>query len=322
MKVGLNFTADLAGADQHAAARLFSFVLELSEEADRLGADALWYSEHHVWEGGHMAQPLAYCAAVAARTSRIRIGTGIMVPAFTSAVQVAEEATLVDLLSGGRLDLGLGAGYSIPEFELFGVDIRSRYDALDRRAQEIRTLWEEGKLTPAPIQDPVPIWMGYQGVKGAYRAGKLGEGLLSADARNWDHYRSGLLDGGHELSRARMAGAITGWVTDDPERDWPEVAPHVAEKFELYKRAYVQGRNLPVPRPVDPNWLRQADMALRPLTYFLHATPEESAKKIKEYVGDAPVEEVHINFPVAGLGEGLVLKEVQTICTRLAPLLR
>jgi hypothetical protein len=63
-------------------------------------------------------------------------------------------------------------------------------------------------------------------------------------------------------------------------------------------------------------------MGGRPLGYFLHATPEEAAERIREYVGSAPVREVHIDAPINGLSEDMIVGHVQTICTRLAPLLR
>src|SRR4029453_16707715 len=100
---------------------------------------------------------------------------------------LAEQAAIVDLISSGRLELGIGAGYRIPEFELFGADVGRRYEATDDCARELRRCW--GTATPRPVQDRVPIGMGYQGPKGAGRAGRLGEGLLTADARMWEPYR-------------------------------------------------------------------------------------------------------------------------------------
>ncbi|HME47429.1 MAG TPA: LLM class flavin-dependent oxidoreductase, partial [Mycobacterium sp.] len=73
-----------------------------------------------------------------------------------------------------------------------GADLRRRYAQTDAKAAEIRRLLSPGGVLPQPVQTPLPIWMGYQGPKGARRAGLLGAGLLSADARNWPSYRDGL----------------------------------------------------------------------------------------------------------------------------------
>ena len=108
-------------------ARLYGFTLELCEEAEHLGADSVRFSEHHGFEDGYLPQPLTFAAAAAARTSRVRLGTGILVAPLRKTAQLAEEAAVVDIISGGRLDLGLGAGYRPPEFELFGTDFAARY---------------------------------------------------------------------------------------------------------------------------------------------------------------------------------------------------
>src|SRR5271154_6108597 len=119
MRVGLYF--DLRNPPMWAqdAARLYGFTLEMCEEAERLGASSVWLSEHHFFEDGYLPQPLTFAAAIAARTSRIHIGTAILLLALRPAIQIAEEAAIVDILSNGRLELGVGVGYRVPEFEGF-----------------------------------------------------------------------------------------------------------------------------------------------------------------------------------------------------------
>ena len=174
----------------------YARTLERCVEVERLGLDSVWCSEHHLFEDGYLPQPLTFLAAVAAVTDRIRLGTAVYLGALRPPVQVAEEAAVVDLLSGGRLELGLGAGYRIPEYAAFGADIGRRYTLTDECAREVRRLWREGAVTPPPIQDPVPIWMGYQGPQGARRAGLLGEGLLSVDRGGGRHWiREDILSG-------------------------------------------------------------------------------------------------------------------------------
>jgi len=303
-------------------ARLYGFTLELCEEAELLGADSLWFSEHHCFEDGYLPQPLTFAAAAAARTTRVRLGTGILVAPLRKTAQLAEEAAVVDIISGGRLDLGLGAGYRVPEFELFGTDFAARYRILDQQVSELRRLWGDGGLTPAPVQDRLPVWLGYQGPKGARRAGLMGEGLLTLAKTSWPHYRDGLAEGGHDPATARMGGGIQAYVTDDPERDWPRVAPHIAYAQDSYRRYMVEGTGNPVPRPVDPERLRTKGPDAGPMSYFLFGTPEEVAKAILDYIGDAPVRTVWLGASVAGLPEDLAARHVQTICTRLRPLLK
>jgi alkanesulfonate monooxygenase SsuD/methylene tetrahydromethanopterin reductase-like flavin-dependent oxidoreductase (luciferase family) len=303
-------------------ARLHAFTLELCEEAERLGAGSIWLTEHHLFDDGYLTQPLTFAAAVAARTTRVRIGTAIVIAPLHHPAELAEQAALVDLISDGRLDLGIGAGYRIPEYQLFDASAERRYAQTDDRARRLRELWAPGGVTPRPLQDPMPLWMGYQGPQGARRAGLLGEGLLTADAQSWQPYRDGLIEAGHDpATTARMAGGPNGWVSEDPERDWPWVSEHVAYQFDSYRRHMVQGTDMPIPRPVDPDRLRNSDRH-DPLGAFLYDTPEGMAARIRTLTGDAPVETVFMWASVGGMPEDVVVANVQRLCTRLAPLLR
>src|ERR671937_1525282 len=105
------------------------FYAERLEEAvltDQLGLAAVWGSEHHAVEDGHLSQQLPFLAAVAARTGRIRVGTGVLLLPLHRPRDVAEQAGVVDLVSGGRLLLGLGNGYAGQEFDAFGVERAAR----------------------------------------------------------------------------------------------------------------------------------------------------------------------------------------------------
>jgi alkanesulfonate monooxygenase SsuD/methylene tetrahydromethanopterin reductase-like flavin-dependent oxidoreductase (luciferase family) len=146
--------------------RLYGFSLEAIEEAEHLGARSVWLSEHHGFKDGYLNQPLTYAAAVAARTRTVRVGTAVLIAPFWNPVQLAEEAVVVDIVSGGRLELGLGAGYRIPEFDLFDVDRSRRYTLTDAAVRRVRELWADPGHLPGPVQDRVPIWMGLHGAAG------------------------------------------------------------------------------------------------------------------------------------------------------------
>src|SRR5437660_2682479 len=196
---------------------LYARNLDVIVEAERLGAGAVWVTEHHLFEDGYLPQPLTFLAAVAARTSRVRIGTAVLLAALRPAIQVAEEAAVVDILSGGRLELGVGAGYRLPEYEAYGADIARRFSLTDDRVRAVRRLLDEGRVTPPPVQRPLPMWAGYMGLQGARRAGRLGVGLMSLDPRLLGPYREGLAEGGHDHASARMGGLVPIVVADGPD---------------------------------------------------------------------------------------------------------
>lgn len=318
MNVGIYFDLRHPPERDRDPARLYDFTLEVCEEADALGCHSIWLSEHHLFDDGYLPQPLTFAAAVAARTRRARIGSAIVIAPLHRPVEIGEQAAVVDLVSGGRLDLGIGAGYRAPEFDLYGAGLAGRYRATDNCARELRRLWDI--VTPRPVQARLPIWMGYQGPKGARRAGILGENLLSADAVLWPVYREALLEAGHDPGVAgRMAGGINGWVTDDPEGDWPMVSKHVAAQFDSYRRHMVQGTDQPVPRLVDPEKLRARRESRGPLDRIVYGTPDEVASDIVLTTAGAPVETVFFWASIAGMPEDAAARHVRTICTELAP---
>ena len=101
--------------------RIFSEVLEEIDYGEELGFDSVWLPEHHFSVYGTLGNPMTLAAAIAQRTKRMLIGTAVMVLPFQHPLRLAEDAALVDALSGGRLLLGIGRGYQVPEFDVLDV---------------------------------------------------------------------------------------------------------------------------------------------------------------------------------------------------------
>jgi alkanesulfonate monooxygenase SsuD/methylene tetrahydromethanopterin reductase-like flavin-dependent oxidoreductase (luciferase family) len=325
LKIGLNFDLRNPPGWRVDDTRLYAFALELCEEAERLGADAVWCTEHHLSEDGYLPQPLTFLSAVAARTRKVRLGTAILLAPLRHPATLAEEAALVDIISGGRLELGIGAGYRQREFDLFGLDYASRFKALAKLPAELRRLWAEGKVLPKPVQRPIPIWMGYQNENGARRAGLMGERLLSPRAELWPIYRQGLIDGGHDAhdpAIAQMGGLLQGWISDDPEADWPVVSKHLAYQVQSYRAYAAEGKPAAAQPPIDVEALRRASGPGGQLGQFMLATPAEAAQHIRAKLAGAPVTNVYFWASIANLPEKMVVKQMQTIFTKLAPLLK
>lgn len=320
MKVGLYFDLRNPRQWRRPWRDLYAQTLELCQEADHLGIHSIWLSEHHMFDDGYLPQPLTYAAAVAARTNRARIGTAILAAPFRPAPHIAEEAAVVDLVSGGRLELGLGAGYRVPEFELFGADISARYTTTDGRVRELRAIWEAGELTPPPAQARIPIWLGYLGPKGARRAGRLGEGLLATSPALVQPYLAGLAEGGHDRSLARMGGAVDGFVTLDPEQDWPVVREHLRHQWDSYRQYMVEGTEQPLPRPVNPDKMR-ARGAGPPTGHFVYGEPEHVAADIRRYLDGSLADTIWLWGSIAGMSHDRTAEHIRVVCERLAPLL-
>lgn len=130
MKFGILFTSHPdPEAEPYPHRDVHARVTREVEAADRLGFDHAWIAEHHFSNTyGILPDPFAYCGYLAARTTRIMLGPAVMTLPLYHPVRVVENAALIDILSDGRFQLGLGSGYRPYEFEGFGVDFEARRD--------------------------------------------------------------------------------------------------------------------------------------------------------------------------------------------------
>jgi alkanesulfonate monooxygenase SsuD/methylene tetrahydromethanopterin reductase-like flavin-dependent oxidoreductase (luciferase family) len=159
--------------DGQSVPEIYDHQLQLIELAEELGFDGVWLAEHHFRDYGVVPSIFTMLANVAARTSRLRLGTGIVVLPLHNPIRVAEEAAEVDVLSGGRLDFGVGRGYQSVEFDGFGVELAEARDRFNESLDVILGLWtrdgfshkgrfyEVGQgggvtLVPRPLQRPHP----------------------------------------------------------------------------------------------------------------------------------------------------------------------
>ena len=144
--------------------------IEEIQLADRLGIDEVWLGEHHFSRLGLLSGIFSFAGYVAARTERIRVGTAIIVLPFRNPIVVAEEAATIDVLSGGRFDLGVGAGYQRQEFDGMGARLEEARERFQESLDVITRAWTEDTLTfhgkftnvedlqviPKPLQVPHP----------------------------------------------------------------------------------------------------------------------------------------------------------------------
>ena len=319
MKLGLYFDLRNPAPWARPWPEVYGRALDLVVDAERLGAASVWFSEHHLFTDGYLPQPLTFAAAAAARTSRVRIGTAVLVAALRPAALVAEEAAVIDQLSGGRLELGIGAGYSVPEYELYNADITKRYGLTDAAVAEIRRLLDDGIVTPPAAQNPFPIWLGYQGPQGAKRAGRLGVGLLSLDRSLLDPYREGLVEGEHDPAIARTGGMLDIIVADDPEEAFERILPHYAHQLNSYRAAAVAGSGRDAPKEVTVEKLRGGAAQKGQIPGLRVLTPTDAVTAIRDATEGSPVEHVYLWASVAGMPDDLVERHVELTCTQVAP---
>lgn len=300
-------------------ASVYSQLLETVEEAERRGIDYVWMSEHHFFEDGYLPQPLILASAIAARTKRVRIGTAALLAPLRHPLHIAEAAAIVDIISDGRLEIGLGAGYRLPEFEAFDVDPAMRFELTERRLQEIREIWSTGRALPPPIQDPLPIWLAYLSISGAYRAGRSGVSLLNGlIPEAVGEYRRGLRDGGWDNSIGRIAGLFNVVISDDPETTWDRLMPHVLYQSNSYSQSALDGTGLPRPPLLTAQDIRRPIELERAgdIPAFAILEPADAAGRINAIAASNPyLSEVHAWADVGGMPRDIAERHVELWCT-------
>jgi probable F420-dependent oxidoreductase len=181
--------------------------VELGRAAEDAGFEALFVPEHtHIpasrespWPGGdqlpreysHTLDPFVALSAVAATTERLRVGTGIALIVERDPITLAHEAATLDHLSGGRFELGIGAGWNLEEMRNHGTDPARRFAVMRERALAVREIWTQDEASfhgefvdfdriwswPKPVQEPhPPIWVGGTGPRVLDRVLEYGDG--------------------------------------------------------------------------------------------------------------------------------------------------
>src|SRR5947207_6994266 len=159
--------------DWQTEADVYAHALEEARLADELGFEAVWLAEHHFSSYGVCPWGAVLAAAIARETRRVRIGTSVVVAPFAQPLRIAEEWAMVDILSGGRLEFGIGRGYQPKEFRGLGVSMEKTRERFDEAVEVIRSAWTDERVTfegefyqvrdlhdlPRPVQKPhPPLW--------------------------------------------------------------------------------------------------------------------------------------------------------------------
>ena len=196
--------------------------------ADELGFDAVWVAEHHFSNYGYSANPLLLIARASADAPRVRFGQAVLVTPFWHPLRLAEDIAITDLLTGGRLEIGLGRGYQPVEFRGLDVDQDQSRPIFEEQFEVMRLAWTADDFTfdgkhfpvrspitvlPRPLQQPhPPIWLAVQSQTSLDWAAEQGcDVILSGASTDWQQLPAWI-----ERFKQRRRPA-----PDDPARGFP-----------------------------------------------------------------------------------------------------
>lgn len=325
--------------DDRSDADIYREAVEMSVLCEQAGFDSVWTSEHHFLDDGYMPSLLVLSAAIAQATDRVEIGTGVVLAPLYHPLRLAEDAATVDLLSAGRLVLGLGAGWRPEELEVFGAGERERAGRMREAVAILRSAWSvdsvtfEGRywrfdrvfVTPKPLR-PVPIWLGGMAPPAIRRAGRIADGFLgsSTGAKGIETFvraRDLALEGRAESGRPgdfTIALHVPVFAWDDGDA-WDEVAPwYHYLRWKYPDMAAARGR---AGRPASPPKLTpEVEAELRPT--IICGTPDEVVEGISAF-RDALGKDIHFicrtYFP--GMPYDVQCRAIELLGSRVLPAL-
>lgn len=229
---------------------LYAQVLDQVVLAERWGYDMAWFTEHHFVDDGYLPSWVPVAGAVLGRTTTLRVSTDIAILPFYNPLRLAEDLAVLDNLSNGRVELGVGIGYAPHEFAGFGIPVSRRVSLMEEGLDILQAAWRgerfsfHGKrydfddviVTPKVVQPGgPPLWIAAMTDAGASRAARYGAHFLPQGSGSvLSSWRDAVPD-----AASRRVGIIRSWmVTDDKERDWPPVRAAERYRMELYGRFF------------------------------------------------------------------------------------
>jgi len=280
--------------------------------AEDLGFDSIWLTEHHFTDDGYLPSMLPMAAAIAARTERVTIGTYVLLAPFIHPLKLAEDAAVVDVISDGRLRLGLGQGYRAEEFDGFGVPRNQRLGRTVETIEILKQAWTgerfsfDGKyfqfrnvrVLPRPVSQPHPelLW-GAGAPKSIRRAAALDLGFACVGGRREiGIYLEALKAAGKDAAHYSIVNSRVVYVADSEDDGWRDTREALMYQAELYGKwlsaaAGTTDQSKVLIRP-DPDRLRRTSVL---------GTASQVAARLDEILATTPMTELIVVTQLPGL---------------------
>lgn len=307
---------------------VYEETLEIIAWSESVGFEGAWVPEHHGADDGYMPAPNLALAAMAARTSRIRIGAAVAIAPLYHPVRFAEECAVLDILSGGRLETALAIGYRRREYQMHGQDFRRRGNRFDEFLHIVRALWAGetvdfvgkhysvggARIVPAPSGGSLPLYLGGFAEKAMDRVARYADGYFGNE-EFCDLYTEKLRQHGKDPAQAtlRIPGLFLT-VAEDPDKAMAELAPYYHHVYSCYSGWMNEDNALGMDRAMDAMDLES----------FTHSgvlrilTPEQAVTHFTALRQRVPVEHYTMMRP-PGLPAERFIEYAQLFADRVIP---
>jgi probable F420-dependent oxidoreductase len=319
------------------AANVFYEAIEEVLLAEQIGIESAFISEHHFVDTGFFPSPLISLSYLAARTSKIKIGTGVLLLPLYNPVHVAEDCAVLDIISGGRLILGVGQGYRPEEFNAFGVPLGDRPGRLKEGVTLVRRLWTEQSVTfggkhfetrdlplnPKPVQKPAPpIWVAAKKRRAVELAAEVGDGWFADPItpvaiirRNKTYWENAIRAAGHDPADRTFAYYREFLVADDDDTAWRNGHESMINGYRNYLRwgHLVDDEG----RPIPPNREDLLEQIVR--ERFTWGSPERCLEDIAKLREMLHLNHLIMKIRFPGLSHQNAMKSLQLFGQRILP---
>jgi probable F420-dependent oxidoreductase len=306
--------------------------LEEVTRAEELGFDSVWMEEHHSVTDHYWPSPLPVLAGFATRTTRMRLGTDILVAPFYHPVRLAEDAAMLDVMSGGRFVLGVAIGYKPDEFALYGAELEKRGARFEEQLAIMKALWTQesvafngasyrvtGRLEPKPISRPhPPVWIGGWGEITLRRAATLADNWIPGPTADLAR----LLAGKRQFLANRAAAGRT-----EPVTEWPltrdviiaesdREARELAEKHIMisYRKEYAGGWRHPF---IDASIATDLDRLMK--NRFLIGGPDQVVRALRPFVTEYGMTHLICRVFFPGMPHRHIMRELELLAREVRP---
>jgi probable F420-dependent oxidoreductase len=308
--------------------------LEEVTRAEELGFHSVWMEEHHSVANHYWPSPIPVLAGFATRTSRLVLGTDIIVAAFHHPVRLAEDVAMLDVISNGRFVLGIAIGYKPDEFSLYGVALEQRGARFEEQLAIMKALWTrdrvdfrgayytmQGRLEPRPVQQPhPPLWIGGWGDITLRRAATLADNWIPGPTADLQR----LLAGKRQFLEARRAAGLpepTEWplTRDVIIADTDKQARELAEEHIMvaYRREYAGGWRHPF---IDASIATDLDRLME--DRFIIGGPEQCLARIRRFIELYGMTHLICRMFFPGMPHVRILRGLELISREIMPALR
>jgi alkanesulfonate monooxygenase SsuD/methylene tetrahydromethanopterin reductase-like flavin-dependent oxidoreductase (luciferase family) len=308
----------------------YAAMFQQIEYLDQAGFDTLWTTEHHFTDDGYLSAAMPMMAAMAARTKRAKIGSYVILAPFYHPLRLAEDAALIDAISGGRLRLGIGLGYRREEFEAFQIPQKERLGRTLETVEILKRAWtgerfsfegkyftiKDARVLPKPLSQPYPelLWGG-MAPQAIRRGAKLDMGFAcNLGAKEIRLYHETLRELGKDPSAYSIVNSRLVFVADTEEQAWETIKPALMYQMAMYGKWLAEGAI------ASGDHYRPDAEALRRSAIL--GPPERVTSMLREIIAGVPMTEITLMMQFPGLDPAKVMGSLERFATEVLPALR